>query len=291
MTDRTKLIHRRLLGWYSKHQRNLPWRRTRDPYKILVAEVMLQQTQADRVIPKYRSWLKTWPTVAALARAPLHQVLRAWSGLGYNRRAVHLRQAARIIRHEHGGIVPDTITGLEALPGIGSYTARAIAAFAFRQRTGLIDTNVRRVVSRLQFGLGGPRTDRQLARAINRLVPTRATDTWHHALMDLGATVCVSRRPKCQVCPLRTVCRAYPRILEQPIRSAQPTVSFVDSDRFWRGRIVAVLLQQPRTSLKALPDRLATHGQLGSARLRRLVRDLATHGLVTRQGGYLKIPS
>jgi A/G-specific adenine glycosylase len=168
-----------LLAWFDRHGRDLPWRRTNDPYAVLVSEVMLQQTQVERVVPRYVDWLERWPSAAALAAAPLADVIRAWQGLGYNRRAVNLHRAAQHVA-AHGW--PDDLT---ELPGVGRYTADAVARFAFGAPVVPFDTNVRRVHERTGARFG----------------PACA-----HALMDLGATVCLARVPRCGVCPLRTDC-------------------------------------------------------------------------------------
>jgi A/G-specific adenine glycosylase len=180
-----------LLAWFAEHGRDLPWRRTRDPYAILVSEVMLQQTQVARVLERYPAWLERWPTPAALAAAPAADVLRAWSGLGYNRRALSLQNAAR--RVVELGKFPREIAELERLPGVGPYTARAIACFAFGAQVTALDTNVRRVLER---SLGTTDVDPP---------PGRAWD-WNQALFDLGAQVCLARIPRCDRCPLAGAC-------------------------------------------------------------------------------------
>jgi A/G-specific adenine glycosylase len=179
-----------LLSWYGEHGRDLPWRRTRDPYRILVSEVMLQQTQVERVIPRYLAWLERWPTVDALAAASPADVIRKWQGLGYNRRGLNLHRAARLIT-AHGW--PDDLT---ELPGVGRYTAAAVAAFAFGRDVLPVDTNVRRVQER---------TGHTFSAAAGQ------------ALMDLGATICLARVPRCSVCPLAAACPSRGRRYE-PLR-------------------------------------------------------------------------
>jgi A/G-specific adenine glycosylase len=180
-----------LLAWYAEHGRDLPWRHTRDPYAILVSEVMLQQTQVARVLERYGPWLERWPTPAALAAAPAADVLRAWSGLGYNRRALNLQNAAR--RVVELGEFPRDVESLERLPGIGPYTARAIACFAFGAELIALDTNVRRVL------------ERALGTTDVAPPPGRAWD-FNQALFDLGAQVCLARVPRCPACPLAAAC-------------------------------------------------------------------------------------
>jgi A/G-specific adenine glycosylase len=205
-------IRRRLLRWYDKNKRDLPWRKTKDPYAIWVAETMLQQTQVKTVILYYERFLKVFPTVRALARASQQQVLRAWSGLGYYRRAENLRRAARQLVRRHGGKIPQTYDELRSLPGIGNYTAGAVLSIAFQQSYPALDGNARRVLSRL-FNL----TDgKELhARAIQLISPSRPGD-FNQSLMELGATLCSPRTPNCAACPLTHACAARPRIHLQP---------------------------------------------------------------------------
>ena len=180
-----------LLAWFGGSARDLPWRRTRDPYAILVSEVMLQQTQVARVLDRYGPWLERWPTAESLAGAPAADVLRAWSGLGYNRRALNLQRAAR--RVVELGAFPGDVAGLEQLPGVGPYTARAIACFAFGAQVTTLDVNVRRVLER---SLGTAEVPPPAGRAWD----------WNQALFDLGAQVCLARVPRCELCPLAAGC-------------------------------------------------------------------------------------
>lgn len=205
-----------LLAWYEREgRRHLPWRHTRDPYAVLVSEVMLQQTQVERVLPKYREFLQRFPTLAALAAAPTAEAIKAWAGLGYNARAVRLREIAVQAVATYGGSLPNTLDGLLALKGIGRYTAGAVACFAFGLPIATVDTNIRRVLWRVFRGIEpaawptGERASRDaLALAEWALPPARAYD-WQQALMDLGATVCVSRRPACERCSLSQHCAAF----------------------------------------------------------------------------------
>jgi A/G-specific adenine glycosylase len=174
-----------LLRWYERERRDLPWRRTRDPYAILVSEVMLQQTQVARVVPRYEAWLERWPSAATLAAAPLDEVLRAWVGLGYNRRAVRLWEAARLVARDGW---PER---LQDLPGVGPYTAAALGSFAFGRQEVALDTNVRRLFARLGRALEPP--------------AGRAAD-FNQATMELGATVCTARAPRCERCPMAAGC-------------------------------------------------------------------------------------
>jgi A/G-specific adenine glycosylase len=219
-----------LLGWYARVRRPLPWRGTRDPYALLVSEVMLQQTQAERVVPYYEAFLARFPDAAALAAAPAADVLRAWSGLGYNRRALALQRAARAVAATGW---PDDLT---ELPGVGPYTAAAVASFAFGAPAAAVDTNVRRVIERRD---GVRRTPAELARRAADLLPAGRAADFNQAMMELGATVCRPRRPDCAACPVSDGCASRGRAIE-PRRRAR-TQRFEDTDRWARGRIVAAL--------------------------------------------------
>jgi A/G-specific adenine glycosylase len=208
-------FRRRLLAWYRRHQRPLPWRRTRDPWAILVSEVMLQQTQVARVEGYWRRFLGRYPTVEDLAAAPADAVRESWDGLGYYARAANLRAAARAIVAERGGAFPRTPAELEALPGVGRYTAHAVASIAFGADVGTVDTNVARVLGRALGLRGAVKSRARLARTwrvVHALVPAGRSADWNQALMDLGATVCVARRPRCRACPVARVCRARGRV-------------------------------------------------------------------------------
>jgi A/G-specific adenine glycosylase len=208
-------MNEQLLAWYAERGRDLPWRRTRDPYAILVSEVMLQQTQVSRVVPRYEEWLARWPTVHALAAASIADAIRAWQGLGYNRRAVNLHRAARVVA-ERGW--PDDLT---ELPGVGPYTAAAIGNFAFGQPVLPVDTNVRRVLERTQ-GQFGPEAAQ--------------------ALFDLGATVCLARVPRCGLCPLAADCPSRGCTYE-PVRKQGP---FQGSFRQRRAHVLQLVAEAPQ---------------------------------------------
>lgn len=240
------MVQQLLLAWYEREGRgHLPWRHTRDPYAVLVSEIMLQQTQVERVLPKYREFLQRFPTLAALAGAPASDVIKAWAGLGYNTRAVRLHGIACQAVTSYGGALPDTLDGLLALKGIGRYTAGAVACFAFGLPVATVDTNIRRVLWRVFRGIEpavwptGERAARDaLALAEWALPPAHAYD-WQQALMDLGATVCVSRRPACERCPLSQQCAAF-------AETAHVTL-------FPSGEALA-RLRDERASVEALPD-------------------------------------
>jgi A/G-specific adenine glycosylase len=206
-------FQRRLLAWYACHGRDLPWRRTRVPYRVLVSEIMLQQTQVDRVIPKYRQFLRRYPTLRALAAAPVEHVRELWYPLGYNIRPVRLHAIARETVARYGGRLPESPEALRALPGIGRYTAGAVLSFAFGRDVAILDTNVRRVLTRVFLGprrTARLRGDKALWDLAAALVPAGRGYDFNQALMDFGATWCTPRRPRCAPCPMRGLCVTAP---------------------------------------------------------------------------------
>lgn len=243
-----RTIRNSLLDWWSTNRRDLPWRLTRDPYRIMVSEIMLQQTQVERVRPYYDAWLERFPTVQDLAAAPTADVIRRWKGLGYNRRAVNMQRTAQAVV-AMGGRFPETVDGLLALPGIGPYTAGAIACFAFEQDVAFLDTNMRRVIHRLIIGVDVPRpilTDRQLLPLAEALVPPGDGWRWNQALMEFGALHCTARKPLCISCPLQHACAATPHILTalqqyRPDADRGATIPFEQTNRYFRGRIIDTL--------------------------------------------------
>jgi A/G-specific adenine glycosylase len=254
-----------LLAWFEANSRDLPWRKTRDPYRILVSEVMLQQTQVDRVIPFYERFLTTFPDLHALADAPVSEVIRLWSGLGYNRRAVNLQRTAQAVVHDHAGAFPREVTALQTLPGIGPYTAGAIACFAFEQDVAFIDTNMRRVIHRLVSGPELPQpqlSDREIIAIAAELVPPNDGWRWNQALIEFGALQCTARKPACVICPLREVCVAAP-VIHATIASLPKGTrlkhegTFEGSNRQYRGRILRALQTAPAgLSLPALGEQV-----------------------------------
>jgi len=201
----------RLLTWYGRHGRDLPWRKTDDPYHILVSEIMLQQTQVDRVLPKYAEWLQKYPSLDTLASAPEQDVNETWYPLGYNVRPRRLQAIAREAVTRYGGALPSDEATLLSFKGVGAYTARAIRSFAFRQRAAIRDTNVARVLFRVFVGKGDLKSHamkRRLWRLSETLVPRRRVFDFNQALMDFGAMVCIARNPRCLVCPMSKSCRS-----------------------------------------------------------------------------------
>lgn len=307
-----------LLTWYEKRRRPLPWRETRDPYAILVAEFMLQQTQVERVLPKYAEFLARFPTLQALALASTADIIRTWRGLGYNRRAVHLQAIARQVMDEFRGRLPDDIESLRRLRGIGQYTAGAIACFAFARQVAFMDTNIRRVLRRLFLGEEQP-SQRYLMEIATAALPDGRSYDWHQALMDLGAKICTARAPACRDCPIRKYCRWYQESRPTPLTKEWPTSRvaetsapyagearpalvlehppsrpqrrkatrrerpFVGSSRYYRGRIVATLCEaypkgMPLPALAAHLGFALTDDGLG--KVQALIGALAADGLV-----------
>jgi len=283
-----------ILAWYAERGRPLAFRRTTDPYAILVSEAMAQQTQAARAAEAWTRFLAEFPTVRALAGATPAAVLRAWRGLGYNRRALALRGAALAIVEEHGGQVPDDLDALRRLPGVGPYTARAVAALAFGRRVGAVDTNVRRVLNRAVGGRLGAFTEAVLQDVADASVPADRPGHWTHALMDLGATFCKPRAPRCPACPARDWCRAAldgTAELGSPVQAAGrgelpgprrthvTPAPFVTTSRWLRGRILDRLRDAPSDSWARFEGPLGDHD--GAAVQRALLR-LAGEGLAER---------
>jgi len=289
-----------LLGWYAGAARDLPWRRTRDPYAVLVSEVMLQQTQVERVLPKYAEFLEVFPTVFHLAAAPRAEVIRRWAPLGYNLRAVRLHQVAGKVAGELGGRFPDTVAGLLTLKGIGPYTAGAVACFAFGRREAFIDTNIRRVLARVCFGEAAPRAvpPVNLTAAAAALLPADAY-TWNQALMDLGARTCRAVRPRCDACPLARWCRFRAAGAAAPtLQAAEAPVPyriggrFEGSRRYYRGRVIAALRAGSPQLLAALGAAVRPgYGPGDEAWLTDLVAGLVRDGLVcwSPAGSHLEV--
>jgi A/G-specific adenine glycosylase len=252
--------HAAVLSWYAAHRRDLPWRRPgTPPWAVLVSEVMLQQTPVARVLPAYQAWLERWPTPAALAAAPAGEAVRQWGRLGYPRRALRLHAAARILTERHGGEVPAEHAALLELPGVGGYTAAAVASFAFGQRHAVLDTNVRRVFARLVGGREFPAATLSVAesRLAESLLPAQpaVAARWSVAVMELGALVCTSARPQCARCPLAAGCAWL--LSGRPQDTAKrPTQRYEGTDRQARGALLALLRDA---------DAPLTGGQLATA--------------------------
>ena len=274
-----------LLRWASAARRDLPWRRTRDPWAVLVSEAMLQQTQVARVVPKYHAFVERFPTPTACAAAGQDAVVTLWAGLGYNRRAVQLHRTATALVDRHGGRVPDGLDDLLALPGIGPYTARAVLAFAFEHDVAVVDTNVARVLARRA---GSRLTPGEAQRAADAWLPSGASWAWNQGLLDLGAGVCTARVPTCAECPVAGGCawsaagRPDPDPAVGSAYVSGPQSRFEGSDRQGRGRLVDTLRRGP----VADADLARAMGWPGDpVRAERVAATLVDEGIVRRAGG------
>ena len=265
------------LAWYASNGRQLAFRRTDDPWAVLVSEVMAQQTQAARAADAWSTFIERYPTPASLARASSADVIRAWRGLGYNRRAVALRAAAVRIVDDHGGRVPGTLEALIALPGIGPYTARAILAIAFGRAVAALDTNIRRVLDRAV----GPLPAAPLARqsTADRFVPEGQSAAWTHALMDIGATFCVKRAPRCGRCPIAPHCAFQGGAVTNARTAARPAPRFESTNRWLRGRILNRLRDAPASTWVSFDAALGEHEV---ETVQRALSALASEGLLER---------
>ena len=276
---------RAIAAWHATARRDLPVRRATEPWPILVAEVMSQQTQIERIGPAWERFVGLWPEPRELAAAETRDLLRAWAGLGYNRRALALREAARTIVREHGGRVPDTVPELERLPGVGPYTARAVAASAFGVPVAPLDVNVRRVIGRV---VGEAVPPGRLQDMADGLVSRDDPRAWVDAVMDLAATVCIARAPRCAACPLAGMCRSAGSTAA-PVRAAMTSVTpFPRTNRWLRGRLLATVRDAPAGSWVDAPDGLGEHDRDAVlAALRGLERD----GFVEFRDGRARLAS
>ena len=288
----TRTLVGRILSWYGRHARDLPWRRPdATPWAIMVSEFMLQQTPVERVRGPWQAWLERWPTPVSFAVAPRADAVRAWGRLGYPRRALRLHQAAQVIMSDFDGKVPEDRESLLGLPGVGSYTAAAIASFAYGRREIVLDTNVRRLLSRLVWGVAYPsaastRRERALAEELAPRNPRRAAQ-WAIASMELGALVCRARNPACDACPVATACAwrraGYPAWTGAP-RRRQP---YAGTDRQCRGVLLAVL----RSSDEPIPHRELAAAWQDSGQRDRALASLVADGLVVATGNRWSLPS
>jgi A/G-specific adenine glycosylase len=288
----SSLLHERVLGWYAEHARPLPWREPScSPWGVLVSEVMSHQTPVARVEPVWREWMLRWPTPADLAAESPGEVVRAWGRLGYPRRALRLREAAVAIVERHAGVVPDAEDALRALPGVGAYTAAAVAAFAFGRRSVVVDTNVRRVLARVVQGRehAAPALTAAESALAASLVPDdpATAATWNVAVMELGALVCSARAPRCDACPVLDLCAwvaAGRPAHDGPPRRGQ---AWHGTDRQVRGALLQVLRESagpvPRASLESAgPD---------PAQVERCIASLIEDGLLEPAGrGRYRLP-
>lgn len=295
-----------LQAWFSVQGRRLAFRDGAEPWGVLVSEVMAQQTQVMRVEPAWASFMRSFPTPAALAAASPAAVLRAWAGMGYNRRALNLQRAAVVVVERHGGVLPRTIGELEALPGVGPYTARAVAAIAYGLPVAAVDTNVRRVVGRVVAGHGAagdggePLAPRELQAVADTIVDPADPAAWTHATMDVGATICRRAGPRCDVCPLATWCTwrttatasaaGVPRVHPQQGRSRRtPEPSFPSTRRWLRGRIIAALRDASDGTWMQVRGPMGEHD---AAAVAAAIAGLAGEGMLEqRPDGAVRLPS
>ena len=299
MKDAEKIknvLSRRLLGWYKHNQRSLPWRKTGDPYRIWISEIMLQQTQVDTVIPYYHRFLKTFPTVTALARAPLQDVLKTWENLGYYSRARNIHAAAKEIVEKFGGKIPDNLEEIKTLPGIGEYTAGAILSIAYGKSLPAVDGNVRRILCRV-FAIRKPVDDVQEQKQLQKLaasqIPIKHPGDFNQALMDLGATICKPKNPDCSRCPIGNLCQArrhdFQNIL--PITKKTPAIPHRQAAAavIRNSKDMLLVVQRPASGLLAslwkLPGGFIKANEESEKSLRRSVKEEL--GISIRPGKYL----
>ena len=279
-----------LVSWADEVRRDLPWRRTRDPWAVAVSEVMLQQTQVARVISKWETFMARFPTLMACAASPQADVVRLWEGLGYHRRAVNLHRAAITVVECFDGTFPRTIGELSTLPGFGPYTSRAVVAFAFEGHTGVLDTNVGRIIARAVAGR--PVSTGEAQAIADGLVPKGHSWAWNQGMLDLGAMVCTKRAPRCEACPLCSTCTWFmagcqgpdPAVGSAAVSGGQPR--FVGSDRQGRGRLLGAL-RHAKVPESAIAEAMQWPGD--GARANRVASTLVADGLVRKVGEWYEL--
>jgi A/G-specific adenine glycosylase len=283
-------VHDALLSWAAAHGRDLPWRHSRDPWAVLVSELMLQQTQVPRVVPMWCAFLDRFPDATTCAAAAPGEVVTAWAGLGYNRRALNLHRCATEVVASHGGTLPDDLDALLALPGIGPYTARAVLVFAFERDLGLVDTNAGRFLARA--GAGRALTPKEAQPLADSLVPHGRAWAWGQAVFDLGALVCLKRAPRCGDCPIVASCAwaraGWPE--PDPVTGSAgisaPQSTFAGSDRQGRGRLVDALRHGPVPA----GDLAVLTGWSDPDRVDRVAASLVADGLAVLTDGVYRLP-
>lgn len=305
-------IQTALLAWYETYGRKLPWRDLhshsnewlRDPYHILVSELMLQQTQVSRVLPKYEAFVHTWPTLFDLSRAKLSDILIAWKGLGYNRRAKYLLELSVIVTHQHDGKIPSDLKTLLKLPGIGPYTASALLVFAFGQQATVIDTNVSRVISRVFVGMKQCPLPKLHEIAL-QVLPQGKADQWHQCLMDFGALVCLSNHATCDVCPIALMCTANRQAktlgyvsfaqyketvpITKKYSKKDNGKKFIETDRYFRGRIIDSL-RNGEMSMMKLQEIMGVEYKLSDrVRFGKLIESLVIERLISITGNQVSL--
>ena len=286
-TTQIEQLHTDVLAWFDETGRDLPWRTDPHPWRVMVSEFMLQQTPVARVLPMFEAWVERWPTPAALAADQPGEAVRAWGKLGYPRRALRLHASAVAIVENHGGEVPSDINELRALPGVGDYTAAAIASFAFGQRHVVLDTNVRRLFARTVQGIEFPAdtitaAERTLA---TDLLPELLADRWAAATMELGAVICTAKSPRCGGCPIADRC-AW-NVAGRPAHAGPPRrgQAYAGTDRQVRGRLLDVLRSSDTPVTKAVLDAAWNDAD----QRERCLRSLLADGLVTEESGLYRL--
>lgn len=292
-------INRIVLEWYAINARELPWRSRPylgDAYAVLVSEIMLQQTQVNRAIPKFLEFMMQFPSIHALASASPGDVINLWSGMGFNNRAVRLHRLARIVVADYAGVIPREIETLLTLPGVGRYTAAAVACFAYEEQVPVFDTNIYRVLSRLVHGIDAP-SRAEIEPLGTQFLPDKSASLWNQALMDIGATLCTALSPRCMRCPLHENCTAAPflqgggdpAIAKSSVPNAPRQAKFAGSTRYYRGRIVETLRQAPSEGLAYMNIDILFKHALGTD-LELIIDGLVRDGLVVRASGMLHLP-
>ena len=257
-----------IFQWWQTHRRDLPWRQTNDPYKILISEVMLQQTQVRRVLPKYTEFIKLYPTVQSLATASQGDILRVWKGMGYNRRALYLQKTAQEVVQQFGGVFPKELSLLTKLPGVGTYTARAILVFAYKQHVAMVDTNIRQIITHLFFE-DIPQKPSVIQEVADKLVPSGKSWEWHQALMDYGALE-LSK-------------------LKLPKLHRKSSIPFKQSDRYVRGRIMDLLREQSFGENELMQTMEKTYKK-SNDKIHRILAGLLKDGLIIKKKSRIQLP-
>lgn len=284
-----------ILDWFATNQRDLPWRHTHDPYAVMVSEVMLQQTQVDRVKNYWPAWLDRWPTFENLANAPTADIIRAWAGLGYNRRAVNLKRAAEFILKEGSFTYFDTLAKLQTIPGIGPGTAGALMNFVWNIDTPFLEVNIKRILQRLAIGpetINGWAKDKELMEVAKAVLPANKARIWPHALMDFGALACRPNDPFCETCPLGKILPPK-RLLDKSKPSTlhpKPSIKFETTNRYWRGQILKALHTQSQSVSNLYRELLKLNPELAPNRFKQLANDLKQDGLIIIKHNRVSLP-
>lgn len=281
------VIQESILKWYAHHKRNLPWRTTKEPYHIVVSELMLQQTQVDRVIPKYFSFLKKFPTIKKLAQASAAKVIDEWAGLGYNRRALYMHKFAQDVVRDFCGKIPEDREQLMKLPGIGPYTSQAIRCFGFHKDVPVVDINIKRIYSRFFFK--GEGTENELQNIAREMVPIGKGVEWNNALMDFGSLVCEDK-PKCDSCPLTSYCSAFNAGVPEKYVKPKTQSRFIGSNRYYRSLVIKELRKAENFSAPLQKIQKLKPADKSDKWFGKILTTLLKDGLIVRKGNLLGLP-